>query len=206
MENLFNSERPIALRLRRGAQLITVKVRFPKDEEWLARQRNRKVVVKQLGRGMSETTIPGGEDIDAGLLAEIRTDSGEPEVDAYEARALVEQLAVAEVEDVVVAGGVFEVTMRVLGAVTKHLVKMPSAKDVSDYRRGFARVLDLPFGKQQLTLNLGVAGDLYDRLTERREGYADGSVVPVIHKSVVAKAAIDALDTAFQDETGANFE
>ena len=33
-----------------------------------------------------------------------------------------------------------------------------------DYRRGFARVLDLPFGKQELTINIAPAGVLYKKL------------------------------------------
>jgi hypothetical protein len=37
-----------------------------------------------------------------------------------------------------------------------HLLKMPSAKDVFEYRRGFARVLDLPYNRQELIINLGV--------------------------------------------------
>ena len=43
---------------------------------------------------------------------------------------------------------------RVLGGTTMHLLKMPSAKDVFEYRRGFARVLDLPFNRQELTINI----------------------------------------------------
>ena len=47
----------------------TVKVRFPTDEEWTERQRRRKIVIKQLGRGISETVIPSSEDVDAVLFA-----------------------------------------------------------------------------------------------------------------------------------------
>ena len=49
--------------------------------------------------------------------------------------------------------------VRVPGGLTTHLLRMPSAKDVIEYRRGFARVLDLPFNKQQLKINLAAAGD-----------------------------------------------
>jgi hypothetical protein len=31
----------------------TIRVRFPSDEEWAERQRRRKVIVKNLGRGMA---------------------------------------------------------------------------------------------------------------------------------------------------------
>lgn len=38
---------------------------------------------------------------------------------------------------------------------------MPSAKDVFEYRRGFARLLDLPFGRQEVTINIGSAAALF---------------------------------------------
>lgn len=203
MENQFDVSRPIALRLRQGAEIATVRVRFPKDEEWLSRQRSRKIIIKQLGRGQSETTVPQGEDVDAALLATIRSDEGQPEVDAFEAQKLIEQLALAEVEDAVAVGATFEISMRVLGATVKHVLKMPSAKQVADYRRGFARVLDLPFGKQQLTLNLHAAAELYTTLAERTDGYV--GPVPIVHKTVAVKAAIDALDMDFQGGSDENF-
>jgi hypothetical protein len=157
--------------------------------------------VKQLGRGISETTVANGEDVDAALVAKIR--GGEdPEVDAFEAMKVVEQLSLAEVDDVVPDGDSFTVTLRVLGATTVHLLKMPSAKDVFEYRRGFARLLDLPFGRQEVTINIGSAAALYKKLATTTEGYA--GEVPIIHQAVAVKAAIDAMDTAFAEDRDAS--
>ncbi|MDR3700925.1 MAG: hypothetical protein P4L56_14865, partial [Candidatus Sulfopaludibacter sp.] len=89
---VFDATRPVAVQLRGPDGSKTVRVRFPSDDEWTERQRRRKVIVKQLGRGISETTIPNGEEIDAALLAKIRTEE-EPEVDAFEAQKVIEQLA-----------------------------------------------------------------------------------------------------------------
>jgi hypothetical protein len=86
--------------------LKTVRVRFPSDDEWAEGQRRRKVIVRQRGRAISETTIPNGEDIDAKLVAKIRTEK-EPEVDAFEAQKVVEQLATCDVDDGVLAGDAF---------------------------------------------------------------------------------------------------
>ena len=198
---VFDSTRPIALQLRAPTGVKTVRVRFPSDEEWTERQRRRKVVIKQLGRGVSETIIGSAEDADAALLAKIRDGEG-PEVDPFEASRIIEQLSQAEVDDVVQAGDSFRVTLRVLGVVVTHLLKMPSAKDVFEYRRGFARVLDLPYNRQELTINLAAAGALYKRLAQGAEGYA--GEVPVIHQAVAVKAAIDALDAGFQESAGPN--
>jgi hypothetical protein len=160
---VFDATRPVAVQLRGPDGVKTIRTRFPTDDEWTERQRRRKVIVKQLGRQVSETTIPNGEDIDAAMLAKIRTEEA-PEVDAFEAQKVIEQLATCDVDDVVLAGDAFRVTLRVLGATTTILLKMPSAKDVNQYRRSFARVLDLPFNRQELTINLRAAGDLYRKL------------------------------------------
>jgi hypothetical protein len=199
---VFDATRPIAINLRAPGGVKTVRVRFPTDDEWAERQRRRKVIIKQLGRGISETIVANGEDVDAALVAKIRTEPT-PEIDAFEAAKVVEQLSTAEVDDVVAEGDSFRVTTRVLGGSTAHVLNMPSAKDVFDYRRGFARVLDLPFGKQELTINIAPAGVLYKKLVTSSEGYAGD--VPIIHQAVVVKAAIDAMDNAFAEDREANF-
>ncbi|MBI4909918.1 MAG: hypothetical protein HY820_40240 [Acidobacteria bacterium] len=195
---VFDAARPIALQLRTSAGVKTIRVRFPSDEEWTERQRRRKVIIKQLGRGVSETIIANGEDADGALLAKIRVpEENAPEVDAFEASRIVEQLSQAEVDDVVQAGDAFRVTLRVLGGTVTHLLKMASAKDVTEYRRGFARVLDLPYNRQELTINLSAAGALYKKLITTAEGYAGDA--PIMHQAVAVKAAIDALDAGFQE-------
>ena len=135
-------------------------------------------------------------------LRKLRVEEG-PEVDAFEASRVIEQLSQADVDDVVPVAGAFRVNMRVPGGLTAHLLRMPSAKDVIEYRRGFARVLDLPFNKQELTINLVPAGALYQKLAQGTEGYA--GTVPIIHQAVAVKAAIDGLEAGFQEERSANF-
>ena len=52
---VFDAGRQVEVQLRSAEGTKTVKVRFPTDEEWTERQRRRKIVIKQLGRGISET-------------------------------------------------------------------------------------------------------------------------------------------------------
>ena len=196
----FDASRPVTVNLRTPDGMKTIRVRFPTDEEWIERQRKRKVIVKQLGRGVSETTIPDSQDVDGALLAKIRIDEDEgPVVDPFEASRVIEQLSQAEVDDVASIGDGFRVTLRVLGGTVSHELRMPSAKDVFEYRRGFARVLDLPYNRQELVINLAPAATLYKKLIQSSESYAGD--VPIIHQAVAVKAAIDALDAVFQ-ETG----
>ena len=88
---VFDSTRQIAINLRTPGGMKTVRVRFPSDDEWIGRQRRRKVLVKQLGRGISETTVANGEDVDAALVAKIRAGE-DPQIDEFEAMKVVEQL------------------------------------------------------------------------------------------------------------------
>jgi hypothetical protein len=197
---VFDASRPVTVNLRTPDGVKTIRVRFPTDEEWIERQRKRKVIVKQLGRGVSETTIPDSQDVDGALLAKIRVGEDEgPVVDPFEASRVIEQLSQAEVDDVASIGDGFRVTLRVLGGTVTHQLRMPSAKDVFEYRRGFARVLDLPYNRQELVINLAPAATLFKKLIQMSEGYAGD--VPIIHQAVAVKAAIDALDAVFQ-ETG----
>jgi len=197
---VFDASRPVTVNLRTPDGVKAIRVRFPTDEEWIERQRKRKVIVKQLGRGVSETTIPDSQDVDGALLAKIRVGEDEgPVVDPFEASRVIEQLSQAEVDDVSSIGDGFRVTLRVLGGTITHELRMPSAKDVFEYRRGFARVLDLPYNRQELVINLAPAATLFKKLIQSSEGYAGD--VPIIHQAVAVKAAIDALDAVFQ-ETG----
>jgi hypothetical protein len=197
---VFDASRPVTVNLRTPDGVKTIRVRFPTDEEWIERQRKRKVIVKQLGRGVSETTIPDSQDVDGALLAKIRVgeDDG-PVVDPFEASRVIEQLSQVEVDEVASIGNGFRVTLRVLGGTVAHELRMPSAKDVFEYRRGFARVLDLPYNRQELVINLAPAAALFKKLIQSSEGYAGD--IPIIHQAVTVKAAIDALDAIFQ-ETG----
>jgi hypothetical protein len=195
---VFDASSPVAVNLRTPDGVKTIRVRFPTDEEWIERQRKRKVIVKQLGRGVSETTIPDSQDIDGALLAKIRVGEDEgPVVDPFEASRVIEQLSQAEVDDVASIGDGFRVTLRVLGGTVTHELRMPSAKDVFEYRRGFARVLDLPYNRQELVINLAPAATLFKKLIQSSDGYA--GEVPIIHQAVAVKAAIDALDAVFQE-------
>jgi hypothetical protein len=200
---MFDANQTIAMNLRAPGGLKAIRVRFPSDEEWIERQRRRKVIIKQLGRGVSETIIGQAEDADAALLAKVRLpEENAPEVDPFEASRIIEQLSQADVDDVTQEGDAFRVTLRVLGATVTHLLKMPSAKDVFEYRRSFARVLDLPYNRQELTINLAAAGALYKKLVTATEGYTGD--VPIIHQAVAVNAAIDALDGAIEEPRDPN--
>lgn len=191
---LFDVNRQIDIKLQAPGGGKVVTLRFPTDPEWCDRQRKRKIIIKQLGRGMSETIAPDSSDIDFDLVQSLRVGEDGPEIDGYEATRILEDLSLADVDDVEPEGDSFRVFLRVAGDMrTTHVLAMPSAKDIIQFRRAFARGLDLPFNKQRLTINLEAAGELDKKLRKATEGYA--SAVPIIHQAAVVKAVIDMIES-----------
>jgi len=189
---IFDIARPISIKLQTPQGTKAITIRFPTDEEWIQRARTRKIIIKQLGRGTSETIVPDSSDADADLLRAIRLGE-DPEIDGYEATQILDQISQADVDDVLPGAGFYTIDLRVVGGgIVTHQLGTPSAKDMLQFRRSFARILDLPFNKQSLTINLGAARDLYDRLAIEPLGYA--GAVPIIHKVAAVKAAMDAVE------------
>jgi hypothetical protein len=198
---MFDLEQPITVKLNTPAGEKVVRVRWPSDEEWVDRQRRRKVIVKQLGRGMSETIVPDSAESDAALLAKIRLDEGGP-VDPYEASIVIDRLSQADVDEVERDGPNVRVKLRTVAGEVMHLLQIPSARDVIEYRRSFARVVDLPYNRQEITINLSPAGQLWDKLAQSTDGYS--GAVPIIHQAVAVKAAIDAIEAGLDDGADPN--
>jgi hypothetical protein len=198
----FDINREISIRLRGSDGIKTVGVRFPTDEEWIERQAKRKVVVKQLGRGTSETIVAHSEENDLALFEKIRKDETVT-VDAFEASKVIEQLQLADIDDVEVSDNSVTVKLRVFVGATVHHLKIPSTKDAFEYRSAFARVIDLPYNRQEVRINLRAGGDLYKKLIESTEGYVGD--VPIVHQVVAVKAALDAQEASLTEDSEANF-
>lgn len=190
---VFDAERPVRLKLlTEEATKREIMVRFPTDDELVAWQRSRRLLVKHLGRGVSETTVPNAEEKDLALFEKIATDDAQ--VDPFEANQIVKDLTQNDVDDVTKIPGGYRIALRVPGGITTHDVRVPTAKERFRYQRDFARALDVRHGRQELTLNLLAGAALYDAIVKASEGY-EGRV-PVNHKTAVAKAAIEEAEAA----------
>jgi len=194
---LFDANRPIGVRIP-GGKTVEV-VRFPTDVEWADRQRQLKVLVKQLGRGKSKMPNPDSSDVDLALLGKIRDPSDSAPVDGYEAIMVIEQLGKAEVDDIQrAAAGTYRVTLRVPGMVTYHVLRMPTAKEIFQHERGVMDVTWLPYSCKEIIVSMEVGGELYAKLRESVEGYA--AAVPLNHQAVVVQAIITAVREELEPE------
>lgn len=184
-----------------GAKLA--KLRWPTDAEWSARSHKRKVIQKNIGRGQTQIEQQDYSAVDLELFNAVKTEDS-AELDAFEAQMLLERISYAEVIDLERQGNQYVITLATAAGDTKHTLRVPSAREIMEHRRGFARVVDLPYGRQQIIINLPVAGETYDKLKVSTEEYKDDAV-PVVHKSAVARAALDAVESATGDDGRVNF-
>lgn len=188
---MFDSARPITLRLQTPDGPKAVSVRFPSDEEWTGRQRARKIVTRSLGRGMSKSDVPGHEEIDEAFVRKVKTDG--PEIDCYEAMTIVGVLSRCDVTDVEREDGGYRVRMTVPGGETSVLLRMPTAREIYAFRREYVSAVELPHGKSSTSVNLEAAARLFDALAGESTGYA--GPVPIIHKEAALVAMIEEFES-----------
>jgi hypothetical protein len=197
---MFDTKREIEICVLHPAGKKTCRVRWPSDEEWIEHSARRRVVVSQLSREESVTDIVDGERAAAELLVKIRLDNEGPELDEYEAAYVIDRLSRAQVEECQRANGGVGVTLKVPGAATRHLLRVPSLAEVVGYRRSFSRIVENRRGKQLLKINLRAAGEFYDKLIQSKDGYA--GEVPVIHKAAVVTELLVHLESEQEDDEG----
>lgn len=201
---VFDSNRPIGIKVRTPKGIEKISVRFPTDDEWIERQRKRKIVTKDLGSGMSQTSVAETDEVDAALLAQIRIGDDGIEVDGYEATSVFDRLQRAEVVgEVTREAGQFCITLRVLGGIeTTHVMRMPTAREEIRYRKSITQSIDSR-SMNQTTIHLSVAGDFYKALLVRNAGYS--GPVPIVHMAVVMPRLMEETKILLGEDDSENF-
>lgn len=189
---MFDTTAEIELGMRLTSGASSVVVRWPTDEEWAARSKARKIIIRRMGRGISETVPPEPSEGDVALYKKIAL-NGTPEVTKGEAYQIAEAIAVCNVTGVEVDGDNATVDMNVLTGHVKHLLKVPTADQVVTLRRSGFRILELPFNQQEVRISIEPGAKLWDALGGKSDDYAHGTV-PNIHKDTAVRAVIDYID------------
>jgi hypothetical protein len=196
--HLFNPQQPITLRLISADGDRSVTVSFPTDEQLERRQRGRKLIIKDLGRGMTDTDIRTNEELDLEIMSEIKREG--VEIDGAEAISILDRLQESEVVDVEREGSCYRIHLRVPGIVTEHLLRIPTQREIMDQRRQAIRVISLPHGRREIRTNLKASAELYASLCTERVGYAEGTATPVTHRAAAVNAAISELEREIAQE------
>lgn len=202
---MFDINREIAVKIPSPEGYKVATLRWPSDAEWVDRMANQKTVIRSLGRGSSETQVINAEEVDAELFDKILV-SKEIDFDQAEASAAVQRLARADTGEAERDGNVFRIPLSVPGCETVHFLRMPSQKQVSNYRKAAVRVIDGRHGRQEIKVSLWPSGELYDALmaqppaeeARNAQAYA-GDHVPIIHKAAVVAELLQALRAEEED-------
>ena len=198
---MFDSTKEVEVAIPSPGAMKNVIVKYPEDELIIKRAAALKTIVSNLGRGKTKTEpMNNSEQVDAELLTKIFV-SGD-ELDAFEAQRLVSQLLRVEVIDSKKYGNQFVVTMTIPGGEAVFTMNMPSAKQVSDYRRGVVQVIDNR-RTQEIRMNLHASETLYGTMLFEAEGYA--ADVPVNHKSAVVSECLALMDIEDDDSEVKSF-
>jgi len=194
---MFDTNRELELTIPSPDGGKTVAVRFPTDDQWIERMRKLRTVVRTIGRGKTSTEIENSEEVDSDLVNAVRINADGPALDGAEASAVIDRISRADADEAEREGSEYRIRLRVPGAVTLHRLRMPSQKEILDYRRSAVSVLD-GRRRQEIRINLRAAGDLYDKLKTGLEGYAGD--VPIVHKSAVVSELLATLRNEEDDE------
>jgi hypothetical protein len=178
-------------------------VRMPTADEWLERMRTQKSIRKDLGCRRTRNDISRNPKADSELFKKIQV-SGD-EMDEYEAERFIGILQSASVITAEREGDGYAITLkwRYFGQMegeTVHHLRIPTLREMAEYRRGVVSVVDLPYGQQELRYHITAAVELYDKLVKSTEGYSDGTEIPPVHKAPVITELIQLSDA--QNDTG----
>jgi hypothetical protein len=186
---MFDVNSPIEISMRTATGKVPVSVRWPSDEEWIQHHKKRKIFLRQLGRGATETELETGE-ADLKLYETIRID-GAPPLTLGEASKIVKAISTVDVLNVDLGAAEAVVTLRILTGDVKHTVKIPTMDQVREFQRA-THVINLPYNRQEIRASLDAGARLWDKCGGQTEGYENG--VPNIHKDEVIRAVISEVE------------
>lgn len=185
----FDTATEINLTAQAGQEITKVKVRWPSDQEWHDRQWRRKIIIKRLGRGITETIIDSLK-ADETLYAAIKL-NGAPDLTPAEAQRVINALYTCDVTDVEIDASEAEVTMVTAGGEVRHRLKIPTTDQAMKITKA-VRFLSLPYNVQQMQAGILTAAEVYDQQGGSSQDYA--GAIPATHKDAAVRAIIERID------------
>lgn len=188
---MFNSKEPFRVEIQSGG-LRVCRVNFPSDDKWIQRALKQKLLRIDIGAARSRTDVTPIEPFDNALFKELLIEDPQQEFDEYEASLVIDTLAKANLVGQEQDAAKITIKLAVFGGVeTVHVLRHPRRRQVVEYGREAVKVENVPRGAET-KLSIEPSGRLYDQLLEGREGYAEESAVPIVHKDAVIAVVIRA--------------
>jgi len=189
----INTKDPFVFNFSKAGSAQRVVVNWPTDEQWITRARAGRSVMRTLGGGKTMSLPASEEALEKADLDLFRAILVEPKGDVDEefAMRLVEILDRGSIASIEPAGDLFVIGLKVLGAqgypavLTKHTLRAPTFREERKWRNRYSQLVSHQGSKYEIRTNPELAGEMYDELTQKAEGYSEGSRVPIHHKVAV---------------------
>lgn len=185
----------LELSIMRDSGPFKLTMRWPTDEEWAKRHKSRRLIQRDMGRGMSESEPIDNKEFDKTLVREI---SGDDTVTPAEATTVLNRLASSNITGLERTEEGFLVRIRTVGNLEMEIkTKCPSTELSAEYKRKLVRIINLQFGQQEFRTNLQCAADLFESIhIPNGEGR-----VAIIHKADIAAAVVTESDRILEGYT-----
>lgn len=193
---MYSRYMEVNLTFNTGKGVRKLVMRQPSDTEWMRRINSRYTLIKGADNNTKSTVVGGGES-DLVLMKGILKVEPVPELDMFEATAVVDALIKATVVDCESFDGAYSFSLEVLGGeTTTHMIKIPSVEDLTKCAGSSTRTARTPYGVKFIQ-NYQAAQDLYNKYIQNTTGYGPKEEgkdidtvmdVPVTHKFVIADA------------------
>lgn len=164
----------------------TAVMSWPTDAQWIYRQKAKKVVIQNLGRGQTKTDQKQADKESLVIYGEC-TEAGSATLTEEEANLLLDNLSATTPLRVDREGNQYLIDLAVPGATASFVFRIPTVRQFRNYDQARVKQISSRFGTQTFEVCLEPAADLFDAILIS-SNYPD-SKIPIIHKA----AAIDAL-------------
>lgn len=172
-----------------------VRMKFPTDADWTARNAARKVSQRQLGREIQVSTS-SSDDVDVKIYERCRLE-GSADLEPAEVALILDKLSGIEVRDVEHQGDSILVSMEAVGGHSvSHRLAVPNAQQIRQLTESGVRTVVVD-RQTKSVVQFKVFESLWSELKLETDGYVNG--VPVIHKIVAVRNAIDAAEKVVDD-------
>jgi len=154
-------------------------LRLPTSEEIAAYTGSIKQIVHRVGRRQSESRILHNPETERKLFDAIRLDKNGDEFDEAEMRHAIDIVLNQRVSGCERNGSFYTVKVTTNWGPTLHTCRIPTAKEIQQYRENVVKTRDLPHNAEEHRFPPEVAMQLYDAIVTSVEGYAPTFNVPV---------------------------
>jgi hypothetical protein len=153
-------------------------LRLPTSEEITAYMNTVRTLVRQMGRGKSESEVKPNQEAERKLFDAIRLDKSGEAFDEYEVSKAIETVLWLKIEPYERDADQYVVKIVTYWGTTVHRCRIPLTREIQAYRENVYKSREMRHGMEERRFPPEVSSALYDAIIVSVEGYAPQFNVP----------------------------